>query len=235
MLILPDIHPCCSPLDIQFQLCCYCCRPRPELRFAGLSDTASLLLAPAVFASPALSQSYALLDPRFCCHALADSRTRRYCSHSLGPRPSRAAVTHWTLSSSSHCWTPACRHSTGPSVGHSSYWTLRYCFAHPDPSSSSHCWTPSFAVPVSPYCFALLDPQLAVTRCTCHYAVVSLSRDVRCCSPHSLSSLAPGLAGTAQCLLDVQPCSSGRPRPRGYRYTLWNLNYLSNPRGGPLA
>lgn len=81
------------PLDIQFQLCCYCCRPRPELRFCW---------PPAVFASPALSQSYASLDPASL------SRSRRFQNssvrrHSLGPQPC------------CYCWTPSLS---------SLYWTL---------------------------------------------------------------------------------------------------------------
>ena len=80
-----------------------------ELRFARPSDTASLLLAPAVFASPPPSQIYALWPPSSfshcwppaCCHALADSRTRgTVATHSARPY--------------CYCWTPACRHSAGP-------------------------------------------------------------------------------------------------------------------------
>jgi hypothetical protein len=99
-----------------------------ELRFAGPS--------PVV----------AFAGPRFCCHALADSRTRG------------TATTHCFHSSSA----PGHAVPAGPSVRHSSRWT---------PSSSSHCWTPGFASSILDPQLAVtrLTHQYCVTSLTQHF------------------------------------------------------------------
>jgi hypothetical protein len=136
MLKLLDIHSCCT-------------------RWTSSSSCA--------VAAVALGQSYAFAGPRLsslpqhsvratlhrtplCCHALADSRTRRYCRHSLFHSLGPALLL---------LLDPACRHSTGPSVRHSSLdpqFVLRspgpqfiialldprQCSAHTGPSWQSH-------------------------------------------------------------------------------------------------
>lgn len=134
MLKLLDIHPCCSPLDIQL-----------SYAFAGLSDTASLHWTPALLSRSPRFQDSSVLFPLTLSRPpamllLLDPQVRH---RTAGP--------------------PACRHSTGPSVRHSSL-DPQSCFAHPDPQflialldlgHSSLCWTPGFAVAVSPHTASL--------------------------------------------------------------------------------
>ena len=182
MLRLLDIQPCYTPLDTQLSYALP--DPRILLRSTG---------------------------PRPCCHALSDSRTHRYCSHSLchslgpaiwnscstlDPQPvvtlldplldPHSDIARWTLSSSSHCW------------------TFGYCFAPLDPGSAP----------------LILDPQLAVTRYTPHFIVVSLCGDDR---DSSFAHSASGLAGIALDSRTRSPAVVHRcwPAPAtGYRYSL---------------